>query len=202
MNPNTKEEIKSLGLWAGFVAWFFSAPDDKKQTFVDKTVNVVSRFCMLLLVIVVSITFYEIVMRYVFVSPTIWVNEMTLWLGSVIFLVSGMYAMQRRSHIRITAVYDILPPKWKVFCELFAVLVLVAYAALFIIPSFPFVVDVVLAWETLGTIFNPPVPATIKPLCLIVTFLITVQAINNFIIDYKEILANEQAAKLANERID
>ena len=51
-----------------------------KATIVDRIVNVFSSFAMLLILIGVSITLYEIVMRYVFQSATTWVYKTTLWL--------------------------------------------------------------------------------------------------------------------------
>ena len=50
-------------------------------------------------------------MRYIFQRPTIWVNEMSLWLGGMVYLFSGMYVMQQRAHIRIFILYD-LCPRW------------------------------------------------------------------------------------------
>ena len=58
-----------------------------------------------------SIMFYEVVMRYVFEEPTLWVNEMSLWLAGMIYLFAGLYAMQQRSHIRIFILYDMVP-RW------------------------------------------------------------------------------------------
>ncbi|MEN8195072.1 MAG: TRAP transporter small permease subunit, partial [Pseudomonadota bacterium] len=60
-----------------------------------------SRIAMWAPAFVVTIMFYEVVMRYVFVKPTLWVNEMSLWVAGGIYLTAGLYAMQQRSHIRI-----------------------------------------------------------------------------------------------------
>ena len=58
---------------------------------------------------VVAIMFYEVVMRYLFVKPTLWVNEMSLWVAGAIYMTAGLYAMQQRSHIRIFIIYDMVP---------------------------------------------------------------------------------------------
>lgn len=185
MDSHTKRTISGLPVRRGLLKWLVSVPDDHCVTSVDRVVMFVSRLCMLFLVVVVLITAYEVVMRYVFRSPTLWVNEMTLWLGSAIFLVAGAYTMQRRGHIRITAVYDIVPRRVRVAFDVLSVVVVVAYAVLFIVPSFPIVYETVARWERFGTYWNPPIPATVKPLCLLATFLISVQAVNNLIIDLR-----------------
>ena len=41
-----------------------------------------------------------------------------------------------------------------------------------------------LRWETFGTAFDPPIPATIKPLILLTLFLLAIQSISNLIYDW------------------
>lgn len=41
-----------------------------------------------------------------------------------------------------------------------------------------------LRWETFGTAFDPPIPATLKPLVLLVITLVALQAIANLIKDW------------------
>ena len=52
---------------------------------------------------------WEVVARYGFNAPTIWAHDLTIALCSVGFLLSGLYTLQRRAHIRISLVYDRLP---------------------------------------------------------------------------------------------
>ena len=39
-------------------------------------------------------------------KPTMWVNELCLWLAGICYLVGGIYATRLRSHIRIVMLYD------------------------------------------------------------------------------------------------
>ncbi len=55
--------------------------------------------------------FYEVISRYVFDKPTLWANELSLWIAAFVFLLAGQYAMQQRSHIRIYIIYDLMP-RW------------------------------------------------------------------------------------------
>ena len=77
-------------------------------TVVDHITLRISSLLMFVVAIITAIMLYEVVMRYVFARPTIWVEELSRWLGGVIFLVAGLYAMQQRTHIRVTIVYDIV----------------------------------------------------------------------------------------------
>ena len=185
MSTEESDTAQRAAIARRLLRWFVARPDNETVTFVDRFVSFVSRVAMLLTVIVVVITFYEVIMRYIFFSPTLWVNELSLWLGSMIFLIAGVYAMQRRSHIRITAVYDIVPHRVQRIFDFVSMLVVVAYAALMILAGFPVALDTLLRWERFGTFWNPPIPATVKPLVLIATFLVAVQAVNNFIVDLR-----------------
>lgn len=183
MDPQIRQLIQSGNPVLGVARWIFARPDNPVVTPVDRGVMILSRIAMLLTPIVVGVTFFEVVLRYAFGSPTLWANELTLWLGSVIFLSAGVYTMQRRGHIRITAVYDLAPRWLRDIFDAVATAVVVAYAAMMIVAGFDVALDTLLRWERFGTYWNPPIPATVKPLVLFTTFLVALQAVNNFAID-------------------
>ena len=168
------------------LAWLLAPPPDETVTWIDRATTFVSRIAMLLIVVIVGIIFFEVTMRYVFFSPTLWVNEMSLWLGSMIYLLAGVYTMQRRGHIRITVVYDAVSRRVRRVFDFLALLVVLVYAFAMIYASWDVALDTLLRWEKFGTAWDPPIPATVKPLVLIATFLVAVQAVNNFIIDVHE----------------
>ena len=78
----------------------------------DRLSLFLGRVTMLLIVTLVCVMTYEVVLRYVFERPTLWANELSLWMAGVIFLLAGLYAMQQRSHIRIYLLYDLMP-RWR-----------------------------------------------------------------------------------------
>ena len=184
MNSRTKALIQSKGPIGGIWAYVRTGPDSPRVTAFDRIVTSISRVMMFLILAGVFVTFFEVVMRYLFASPTLWVNELTLWLASIIYLAAGLYTMQRRAHIRITAVYDIVSPKVRLFCDYLAIFVLLVYAALMVVGGYDVAWEAFITWERLGTIFDPPVPATIKPLVLIVTCLVAFGAVNNLLVDW------------------
>ena len=62
---------------------------------------------MMLILAMTGVMLYEVFLRYAIEAPTLWANELTLWIGGFVFLSSGLYAMQQRSHIRIFILYDV-----------------------------------------------------------------------------------------------
>ncbi|MEP0321337.1 TRAP transporter small permease subunit [Bauldia litoralis] len=144
----------------------------------------ISRVAMFLVPFIVLIMFYEVVRRYIFEKPTLWVNEMSLWIGGVIYLLAGLYVMQQRGHIRMFILYDIVPrPVQKVF-DIISTLLICLFAAAIVWGGYNEAVTKFFRWETFGTAWDPPIPATIKPLILITVVLIALQSISNLIHDW------------------
>ena len=143
-----------------------------------------SRITMWLPAFIVAIIFFEVTMRYVFGRATMWVNETSLWVAGAVYLFAGLYSMQQRSHIRIYILYD-LAPRWlrKTF-DVISTICIVIFAVALIWGSYDEAVRKFLTWERFGTKFDPPIPATLKPLILITMALLALQAISNLIYDW------------------
>ena len=162
-------------------------PNGKKTTAVDRIVSVFSNFAMLLILIGVSITLYEVVMRYIFESATSWVYKTTLWLAAVTYLISGIFAMQRREHIRVTVIYDAVSPTLRLIFDYLCLYVLIVYATLMLVGSADQVWVVFSHAVRTGAISSLPFGPTIKPLVLLATVLVVIVAINNFLLDHLNI---------------
>ena len=93
----------------------------------DKFSLFIGRVSMLLVVSLVTAMFAEVVLRYVFEAPTLWANELCLWMSGYVFLLSGLYAMQQRNHIRIYLLYDILPRNIQRLCDTISVLLILFF---------------------------------------------------------------------------
>ena len=143
-----------------------------------------SRICMWGPALIVGIIFYEVVMRYVFSAPTLWVNEMSLWLGGAIYLTSGLYSMQQRSHIRIFVLYDMMPTVVQKLFNLLSVICLMIFAFSVVWGGFGEAAAKFARWETFGTAFDPPIPATNKSLVLMTLLFVTLQALSNLVRDW------------------
>ena len=143
-----------------------------------------SRVAMWAPAFVVAIMFYEVVMRYLFIRPTLWVNEMSLWVAGGIYLTAGLYSLQQRSHIRIFIIYDIVPRWLQRIFDLLSVFCLLVFVFAVIWGGFGEAWAKLMRWETFGTAFDPPIPATIKPLILVTLFFLALQAVSNLIYDW------------------
>lgn len=150
----------------------------------ERAVLLLSRVAMWLTVLVVSVMIYEVVLRYLFEKPTLWANELSLWTAGILYLFAGLYAMRERAHIRVTIFYERFSLRVRRVLDVIAMLVVVVFAVLVVVGSWESVLGTVMRWERFGTAWDPPLPATVKPLILIAAVLIAVQAVSNFFADF------------------
>ncbi len=152
---------------------------------VDRAAMFIGRVTMIMIITMTLIMLYEVFLRYAIEAPTLWANELTLWLAGFVFLSSGFYAMQQRCHIRIFLHYDVCP-RWlqRTFDCLSAGLIVV-FAFFLVFGSYSQVfVNKFYKWEMFGTAFDPPIPATVQPFVLIIVVLIAIQSVLNVINDW------------------
>ncbi len=153
---------------------------------IDRIAMFIGRVTMLLIAIVVCVMMYEVLLRYVFERPTLWANEMSLWLAGFVFILAGFYAMQQRSHIRIYLLYDMFPRSVQRICDTVSTVLIVGFAFFLVYGGYGEAKAKMLRWETFGTAFDPPIPATLKPLVLIVVILVAIQSVLNLIADWNK----------------
>lgn len=151
----------------------------------DRFALFIGRATMIMIVVMTSVMLYEVFMRYVVEAPTKWANELTLWIAGFVFLCSGLYAMQQRCHIRITLVYDIVPRAVRKVFDVISTVLIIVFAAGVVYGSYNQVfINKLYRWEMFGTAFDPPIPATIQPMILIIMCLIALQSLANLIADW------------------
>ncbi|MCW5698621.1 MAG: TRAP transporter small permease [Rhodospirillales bacterium] len=152
------------------------------RTSLDRHVNSAGAAISWLALAAMAISVWEVIMRYVFDSPTSWVHETVVFLIACIFALGGPVALARDKHIRIRVIYDAVSPAVRrVFDVINSVVTLlftigISYAAY------------VMFWrashnpagnwqlERSGTSWNPPFPALTKAVILIAVALMMLQA--------------------------
>ncbi|MGR3660916.1 MAG: TRAP transporter small permease subunit [Paracoccaceae bacterium] len=151
---------------------------------VDRPSIFFGRVTMMLIVLLTTVMMYEVFVRYVLESPTLWANELSLWLAGFVFLLAGLYAMQQRCHIRIFLLYDIMPRSIQRLFDVISTVLIVLFAAALIYGGYGEAFAKFMRWETFGTAFDPPIPATLKTMVMFVIAMVAFQAILNLINDW------------------
>nr|WP_321464063.1 TRAP transporter small permease [uncultured Cohaesibacter sp.] len=152
--------------------------------FFDILSLVASRLGMIGIVGIVLVMFYEVVVRYAFNAPTLWANELSWWIAAFVFLLAGLYAMQQRCHIRIYILYAIMPRWLQKTADILNVVLIWGFSVCLIWGGYNEAQKKLMSMETLGTAWDPPIPATVKPAVLIIFVLVAIQSLSNLIADW------------------
>src|SRR6056300_100176 len=67
-------------------------------------------WCILILTLSVS---YEVFVRYVLNSPTVWAFDMMVQMYGALFLMAGPYALAQDAHVRGDVLYRLIPVRWQ-----------------------------------------------------------------------------------------
>ncbi len=86
----------------------------------------------ILIMVIMFFTTFEVVLRYVFNSPTIWVWPLSRQIFGVYILFAGIYAMSKDAHIKIEIIYNMLPNKIKQIARLLGIVSFVSFMGVLI----------------------------------------------------------------------
>jgi len=73
-------------------------------------------WCILILTFSVA---YEVFVRYVLNSPTVWAFDMMVQMYGALFLMAGPYALAQDSHVRGDVLYRLFPVRWQARLDFF-----------------------------------------------------------------------------------
>jgi TRAP-type C4-dicarboxylate transport system permease small subunit len=145
------------------------------MTWIDRINTFLGEKLAWLYLAAVAVTAYEVVMRYVFNTPTTWAFELTVLLCAVCYLLAGGYVTRLEAHIAITSVYDVAPPAVRRWMRVFAHLVGVLAMAGLVAASWRSGLRAATIVERTGSAWDFPSPAIVKPLIVLAAVLVLLQ---------------------------
>ncbi|MCL1484871.1 TRAP transporter small permease subunit [Marinobacter sp. M3C] len=92
--------------------------------------------------------FFEVIMRYVFNMPTIWVHEASFLLLGMQYLLAGGFALLNGSHVRVDVVYNYLPVRGRVGMDIFTSMFFFMFALVLILTSWTYFTNAYSMGET------------------------------------------------------
>lgn len=135
------------------------------------------------IVLSMAILINEVLLRYVFNSPTIWAHETTIFLCGIAFIYGGLYCTVRDKHIRVVLIYDVIPPRIRRIFDIVISLVCAAASAMFawaawiMVQRAAFRPDGSFRLESSGSAWDPVFPGLVKVFMLLVLAVMAVQFI-------------------------
>ena len=75
-----------------------------------------------LTLLMVLVTFFIVVLRYIFGAGAIWLQESLTWMHAAVFMLGAAYTLQADGHVRVDVFYRDLSDKRKAWVNLLGVL--------------------------------------------------------------------------------
>jgi TRAP-type mannitol/chloroaromatic compound transport system permease small subunit len=93
----------------------------------------VGRAVAWLTLVMVLVTFVIVVMRYLFDSGWIWLQESVTWMHAAVFMLAAAYTFAREEHVRVDIFYRRFSPRGRALVDAAGTLLLLIPVAVFII---------------------------------------------------------------------
>ncbi|MFT2098005.1 TRAP transporter small permease subunit [Marinomonas sp. 2405UD66-6] len=154
---------------------------DEPRNALDRFIYKLGNILSLLFILTVAISFYEVLMRYVFNAPTIWVHETASFLGGCLFVFGGIYALSINKHVRVVLIYDMVSDRTRRWLNVFHHIMGLIFSGLLSWAAYQVVQD---SWfspfgeirlETSGSAWNPAFPALVKGMIFLTLSIMFVQ---------------------------
>jgi len=162
-------------------------------TIVDMVNKWVARIVSWAIILIIGSTFYEVIMRYVFDSPTEWSFEFNYLLHGSYFLLMGAFTFGVRGHVNVDIFYSRFSPRGKAIADLFTAPVFFFFITMMLIFGGEFAIQSIAFRERLSSAWAPPI-YPVKLVIPVAAGLLILQGAAKFIRDlYTAITGREDA---------
>ena len=122
----------------------------------------------------IVVTIYDVAMDKL-ATPTIWVYDVVTTAIAVSFVIGGSWALQRREHIQITALFDRYKPRTKQTFDAISYAGALIYLFVVMWFSWRLASEAVMTWEVGGSAWAQPTPVVVKVSMFLGTLLMIIQ---------------------------
>ena len=85
---------------------------------IDKINRWIGKMVSIFVLLIMSITLLEVVLRYGFNRPTMWVHETSQQIFAIAFLLGSAYTLQEGGHVRVDILYRRLSTRGRAILEI------------------------------------------------------------------------------------
>jgi TRAP-type mannitol/chloroaromatic compound transport system permease small subunit len=98
----------------------------------DRLNTIIGRTAAWLTLAMVVVTFLVVVLRYVFDTGFIWLQESVIWMHAVVFMLGAAYTLYEDDHVRVDVFYRNMSRRRQAWVDLIGVLVFLLPLCLFL----------------------------------------------------------------------
>jgi TRAP-type mannitol/chloroaromatic compound transport system permease small subunit len=158
---------------------------------IDATNDWLGKIASFIVLPLIAVIIYEVVLRYVFNDPTIWVHETSALLYGGLLMLGGAYTLRHRGHVNIDILYNRLSPRWQAILDIVTSFVFFLFCVALIWKGAEFAQASWRVLETSSTSFRAPLFPS-KTLIPIGGSLLLLQGLAKFIRDTITIVKGRQ----------
>ena len=126
-------------------------------TYVEKANEWIAKAVSWLIVLIILATSYEVVMRYIFKSPTIWSFEFNYLVFGIYFMLAGAYTYATGNHVNVDILYGRLNPRGRAFLDLLTAPLFFVFITVMLYQGCKFFWNSLQFHETLSSAWAPPI---------------------------------------------
>ena len=126
------------------------------MNYYDKLVKYSGYLASALFIAIGFIVSYEVIMRYLFNSPTIWVNEVSRFLQIWATYLALTYSFHKQDFIRITVIYDRLNENGKKILDFISFIFILIFSSFVVYFGWLIAYDSLKVGRTSSTILDVP----------------------------------------------
>lgn len=112
--------------------------DSEDRNLIERFSDLTGRFTAWLTLFMVMTTFGIVVLRYVFATGFIWLQEALVWMHATVFMAGAACTLLHEGHVRVDVFYRNMSPRQRAWVDLLGVLLLLLPVCIF------------LAWKSYG----------------------------------------------------
>jgi TRAP-type mannitol/chloroaromatic compound transport system permease small subunit len=162
--------------------------------FVDWLNERVGRIVSLWMIPLIGLMTFEVLMRYVFFSPTEWGTELVSYIFASYVLLGGGYTLLYGDHVNINVLYNRQSPRARAILDSLTAVIFFLYAWVLLNEGWKFAFDGLMRNRHSGTDWNPPLYPVLMTLP-IGALLILLQGTVKFIRDLRTAITGKEPAK-------
>lgn len=131
--------------------------------------------------------FFEVVMRYIFNSPTIWAYDFSLYLVGIMVMLGGGYALLEEAHVAVDVFVEHMPPTARRIIDLILDLILLFAVGVLVWKGWSQGWHSMKINEHYTSLWAPPI-YPLKMAIPVGAFLLFLQGLAKFIRDFRSII--------------
>ena len=145
---------------------------------IDRLTEIIGRCAAWCSVLMVLVTFYIVISRYVFNVGSIAVQESVIYLNALLFMLTAGFTLKHDGHVRVDIFYGPASPRYKAWANMLGGLFLLLPVAGFILwVSWDYVMSAWRIRETSPEAGGIPYVYLLKALIVVMTILIILQGL-------------------------